>query len=264
MAEDVQGMLAALCGANADYVGGALDSMPERRRENIGRICRIALRRLGTGIAEPGAVHPRVIGCLLGDGSFVTDAVAAEYWGGVLACARVADGKEDRAARKMKTLARLGVNDIRTHYHFFTALRLLLRHRHGKGMNVGAINFDDKDARFRLATFIPAGFYILAMDYNRDEIERMPRIVSDVLVSLGMEFLVDGSNTGSDEYLKKFFPPKAIHAEGMVFTPGIQGIQLLLWAFGRRDRPHAFFLDDAFDCRIEGVQMGVDEAGLVF
>ncbi len=229
---DVQGMLNALCGANADYVGDALDLMPERRRGNVDRICRVALRRLGDAIAEPGLVHPRVIDCLLTDGSQVVDAVAAEYWGGLLACARSANERDDRAARRMKTLSRLGEYDIRSHYLFYTT--------------------------------IPAGYYILAMDYNRDEIARCPRIVSDMLVSLGMEYLVDGSNTGSDEYLKQHFTSRAIRGEGIVFSPGIQGVQLLLWAFGYRDRPHGFFVDDAFNCRIEGVAMGVDEAGLIY
>jgi hypothetical protein len=126
------------------------------------------------------------------------------------------------------------------------------------------VTFEDEKERFRLATFIPAGYYILAMDYNKDEIGHMPRIVSNMLISLGMEYLVDGSNSGSDEYLRKFFTSKAIRGEGMVFSPGIQGVQLLLWAFGHRDMPHNFLVSDAFDCRIKGVQMGVDEAGLVY
>lgn len=261
MAEaDVGSMLAAILGANADYVGGALDAMPERRRGNVARICRVALRRLGEGIAEPGAVHPRVIHSLLTDGSHVVDVVAAEYWGGLLACARGLNGRDDRAARRMKTLARLGEYDIRSHYLFFTTLRLLLRH-HRKGAQIA---FEDEKARFRLATFIPAGYYILAMDYNKDEISHMPRIVSDMLISLGMEYLVDGSNSGSDEYLKQHFTSPVIRGEGIVFTPGVQGVQLMLWAFGRRDMPHMFFLDDAFDPRIAGVVMGVDEAGLIY
>ncbi len=261
MADDtLDNMLRALFGANADYVGNALDALPPRPRANLARICAIALGRLGEAVIEPGVVHPRVIGALLADGGCVTDAVVAEYWGGVLACARTANERDDRAARRMKTLSRLGEYDIRSHYLFYTTLRLLLRHRR-KGTPV---NFEDEKERFRLATFIPAGYYILAMDYNKDEIAHMPRIVSDMLISLGMEYLVDGSNTGSDEYLRKHFTSKVIRGEGIVFSPGIQGVQLLLWAFGHRDMPHGFLTDDAFDCRIAGVQMGVDEAGLVY
>ena len=256
----LRNMLDALFGTNADYIGDAVENMPERRRANVVRICKIALQRLGTDIAEPGVIHPRVIHGLLTDGSHVVDRVASEYWGGILACARGQNTRDDRAARRMKTLARLGEYDIRSHYLFYTTLRLLLRH-HRKG---APVNFEDEKERFRLATFIPAGYYILAMDYNKDEITHMPRIVSDMLISLGMEYLVDGSNTGSDDYLKQHFTSKAIRGEGIVFSPGIQGVQLLLWAFGHRDKPHGFLLDDAFNCRIEGVQMGVDEAGLVY
>ncbi len=234
--------------------------MPAPRLANLERICAIALRRLGEKIIDPGSVHPRALRCLLNDGADVTDNVAAEYWGGILACARTPNPRDDRAARRMHTLARLGEYDIRSHYLFYTTLRLLLRH-HLPGQPVA---FEDQKVRFQLATFIPAGYYILAMDYNKDEITRMPHIVSGVLVSLGMEYLVDGSNSGSDEYLRKLFTSKVIRGEGIVFQPGVQGVQLLLWAFGHSDRGSAFFLEDAFNCRIEGVPMGVDEAGLIY
>lgn len=257
---DLDSMLTAIAGTNAAYLGETLNTLPSPQQENLARICRVALRRLGDKIAEPGSVHPHVLHTLLTDGANVTDEVATEYWGGLLSCARSMNPRDDRAARRMKTLSRLGEYDIRSHYLFFTTLRLLLRH-HRKGAQIA---FEDEKTRFRLATFIPAGYYILAMDYNKDEITHMPRIVSDMLISLGMEYLVDGSNSGSDEYLKQHFTSNAIRGEGIVFTPGVQGVQLMLWSFGHRDMPHMFFLDDNFDPRIPGVVMGVDEAGLIY
>ena len=253
-------MLQALFGETYLYIGTAVEDMPEKRRANIVRICKIALKHLDTGIADPGKIPPRVAQALLTDGSYVEDPVASQYWGGILACARTVNQRDDRAARRLKTLGRLGAYDIRTHYLFYTTLRLLLRNCR----DPEKVNFDDEKERFRLAAFIPAGYYILAMDYNKDEILHMPRILSDILVSLGMEYLVDGSNTGADYYLKQFFTSKAIRGEGVVFSPGLQGIQLFLWAFGYKDRPHAFFLDPDLQCRIHGVQMGIDEAGLVY
>lgn len=253
-------MLQALFGETYVYIGQAVEKMPERRRANIVRICKIALGLLGTEVVEPGGIPPRVANCLLSDGSYVEDAVASQYWGGVLACARTANPRDDRAARKLKTLGRLGSYDIRTHYLFYTTLRLLLRN----SRDPETVNFDDEKERFRLAAFIPAGYYILAMDYNKDEIVHMPRILSDILVALGMEYLVDGSNTGADYYLKQFFTSQVIRGEGIVFSPGLQGIQLFLWAFGYKDKPHNFFLDPELRCRIDGLQMGIDQAGLVY
>ncbi|MCD8352445.1 MAG: hypothetical protein LUC93_17715 [Planctomycetaceae bacterium] len=259
-ADILRNMLSALLGESVHYVGDAVADMPERRRANVVRICKIALKRLGVAVAEPGSVPPRVVDCLLGPGSYVQDAVSSAYWGGILACARSVNSLDDRAARKMHMLGRLGEYDLRSHYLFYTTLRLLLINTR----NTHTVDFED---RFHLATFIPAGYYILAMDYNRDEITRMPRLISEMLYALGQEFLVDGSNTGSDEYLRTQFTKNttgAIRGEGIVFAPAVMGIQLFLWAFGRRDEDLRAILDADLDCRIEGIQMGVDEAGLIY
>ncbi len=261
-ADILRNLLDTLLGSeSARYVGDSVVNMPESRRANVVRICNIALKRLGGKVHEPGAIPPAVVNCLLNEGSFCRDAVGSEYWGGILACARSQNSRDDRAARRLKLLARLGEYALRSHYHFYSALRLLLINTR----DVGKVDWENN--RFNLVTFIPAGFYILAMDYNRDEITRMPRIVSDVLYTLGQEFLVDGSNTGSDTYLRTQFTKNttgAIRGEGIVFAPSLIGIQLFLWAFGQRDAEHSFFLDKNFSCRIEGVQEGVDEAGLVY
>jgi hypothetical protein len=259
-ADILKNMLSALLGEGAAHVGDAVADMPERRRANVARICNIALRRLDVTVADPGSVPPRVIDCLLGHGSYVQSPVSSEYWGGVLSCSRSVNPMDDRAARRLHMLSRLGEYDLRSHYLFYSTLRLLLINTR----NPAAVDFED---RFHLATFIPAGYYILAMDYNRDEIGRMPRLISDVLYSLGQEFLVDGSNTGSDDYLRSQFTkhaPGVIRGEGIVFAPSVLGIQLFQWAFGGCDLGTADFLDPDFDCRIDGVQMGIDEAGLVY
>ncbi len=260
-AEILWNVCQTLFGDNVDYVGNVLSTYPERRRANFVRICNAALRRLGDQVNEPGAVPPSVIGFLLNEGSYTTGVVSSEYAGGFVACSRTANPTDERALRRLLTVNRLGEYAVRSHYHFYSALRLLILHTR----NAPAVDFE-RD-RFNLATFIPAGYYILAMDYNRDEIARMPRIISDVLYALGQEFLLDGSNSGTDDYLRSQFAKSdtgAVRGEGIVFAPSILGIQLFLWAFGRRDRDHLFFLDPDMDCRIEGVPMGIDEAGLMY
>lgn len=260
-ADILRNLLRTLLGEGERYVGDAVERMPEPRRANVVRICNVALKRLGDKIHQPGEVPPAAVACLLNEGSYCRDTVGSEYWGGVLACARSQNPRDDRAARRLKLLGRLGEYALRSHYHFYSALRLLLINTRSH------TKIDFENNRFNLVTFIPAGYYILAMDYNRDEITRMPRIISDVLYALGQEFLVDGSNTGSDTYLRTQFTKNttgAIRGEGIVFSPSLIGIQLFLWAFGHRDAAHAFFVDPNLACRIEGVQMGVDEAGLVY
>lgn len=260
-ADILRNMMDVLFGETAPYVGDEVAAMPEKRRANVVRICKIALKRLGDDISLPGSVPPRVIGCLLRDGSYCQDVAASEYWGGVLACARSENPRDDRAARRLTMLGRLGEYQIRSHYLFYATLRLLL-------MNFrepAKVDFD-KD-RVKLSAFVPAGYYILAMDYNQDEIRRMPKLISDVLLGLGQELLLEGSNTGSDDYLKTQFVTNVtgvIRGEGIVFAPSLPGIQLFLWAFGIKDADTRYFLDPRLDCRIAGIQMGVEESGLVY
>lgn len=254
-------MLKVLFGETALYVGDKVAAMPERRRANVVRICKIALRRLGDAVSDPGEVPPRVIGCLLEDGSYCRDLVASEYWGGFVACSRGPNPRDDRAARRLKILSRLGEYQIRSHYLFYSSLRLLIMNFREPAKT------DFEGDLMHLATFIPAGYYILAMDYNKDEISRMPRLISDVLYGLGQELLLGGSNTGTDEYLKTQFKTNVtniIRGEGIVFTPSLAGIQFYLWAFGVRDADPRYILDPRLDSVIPGVQMGVEESGLVY
>ncbi len=167
-AEILWNVCQTLFGDNVDYVGNVLSTYPERRRANFVRICNAALRRLGDQVNEPGAVPPSVIGFLLNEGSYTTGVVSSEYAGGFVACSRTANPTDERALRRLLTVNRLGEYAVRSHYHFYSALRLLILHTR----NAPAVDFE-RD-RFNLATFIPAGYYILAMDYNRDEIARMP------------------------------------------------------------------------------------------
>lgn len=260
-ADILRNMLGVLFGETASYIGDSVAAMLERRRANVVRICKIALKRLGDGIAQPGSIPPRVIGYLLRDGSYCRDLAASEYWGGILACSKSVNSRDDRAARRLGMLARLGEYQLRSHYLFYATLRLLL-------MNFrepAKVDFDHD--RMKLSTFIPAGYYILAMDFNKDEIARMPKLIHDVLYGLGQEMLLEGSNTGADDYLKTQFTTNVtgvIRGEGIVFAPSIAGIELFLWAFGIRDADIRYFLDPRLDCIISGIQMGVEESGLVY
>lgn len=257
----LQNMLRIIFGDSAGYIGDAVEKMPERRRANVVRICKIALKRLGDAVSDPGDVPPRVIGMLLNEGSFIRDRVASEYWGGLLACARGKNPRDDRAARWMHMLSRLGEYELRSHYLFYSSMRFwMMQHR-----EPAKVDFGGKTMNF--ATFLPGHFYIVGMDFNEDEITRMPRIISSILYSLGQEHLVSGSNQGPDHYLNSEFRTNTtgvIRGEGIVFTPGVLGVRLFLWAFGYKDADERFLLDPRVQCAIEGVPQVVEYSGLVY
>lgn len=251
-------MLAVLFGETALYVGEDVENMPERRRANVARIATLALKRLGDRVSDPGAVPPRVIGRLLTDGSFCEDHLASEYWAGLIVCSRTANANDDRVVRRLDVMARLSTHQIRTHYLFYATLRRLLM----AARDPAGVDFESK--RYRMATFVPAFNYLRAMAFTDAEARKMSVLASDILVGMGVELLLDGSNTGTEEYLKKFFKTDAIQGEGIVFAPSLMGVQLFLWAFGALDRDGVHYLNPVFDCAVPGMPEMVEGAALVY
>lgn len=254
-------MLQVLFGDTAVYIAPDVEAMPERRRANAVRIVRTALRVLGDRVSDEGCIPPRVAGMFLNAGTFCEDAVISAYWGGILASSRGAHRRDDRAVRWLNVISRLGEYELRSHYLFYSSLRLLLMNYREPG------KIDFGADRFQFATFIPTYFYMVAMGFEESEVERMPRIISSILYGMGQELLVDGSNSGSDHFLKKHFKTNVtnvIKGEGIVFTPSVLGLRLFLWVFGFRDADERFILDPRLDCRVDGVPLGVEHSGLVY
>lgn len=251
-------MFKVLFGDSARYIGEAVEAMSEPRRANVVRIANYAIRRLGSHIADPGEVPPRVLGEILGDGSFCADHLACEYYAGIVAASRSPNPSDDRGLRLLKTLSRLTVHQIRTHYLFYATLRRLLAAR----FPPDKIDFDTQ--RYRLAVFVPAVSYLAGMAFNENETLMMAALAGDALAGLGAELLLDGSNTGQEEYLKRFFKSDAVKGEGIVFAPSIFGIGFFLSAFGSGARDPRRFVEPGLHCAVEGVAEGLDGAALVY
>lgn len=248
-------VLALLFGPTVDFVNTELGNLSDSRRANMTDICTVALKRLGDRIVVPGEIPPRILGCLLEEGSYCEERVAKTYWGGILASSRSASRHDDRCLRRLKMLGRLSTYQIRSHYLFYATLRSVLLARAD-----AKVDFDAR--RFRMATFIPALSYLRAMNFDELEVMNMAAIVTDSLAGLGAELLLDGSNTGSEAYLKRFFKT-GITGEGIVYAPSVPGVQLFLSAFGAGDRDSSHLTDIAFDCLIEGMPQTIEGAVFV-
>lgn len=249
-------ILALLFGPSVDYVGAELASLSNERRANMTDICTIALKLLGDRVVVPAEIPPRILGCLVEDGSFCEEHLTKTYWGGIIASSRSACRHDDRGLRRLKLLGRLSTYQIRSHYFFYATLRSIIM---GPPAATG-VDFDAK--RYRMATFVPAVSYLKAMGFDELEVMNMAAIVTDSLAGLGAELLLDGSNTGSEAYLKRFFK-HGIAGEGIVYAPSVLGVQLFLWAFGMGDRDLAYMADPAFDCRVEGAPACMEGAVFV-
>lgn len=260
-ADILYNMLHILFGETAQYIADDVAEMPERRRANAVRIVKIALHALGDRIADKGCVPPRVAGMFLTTGSFCNGLVASSYWGGILASSHSPFAHDDRALRWLNVVSRLSEYELRTHFLFYSTLRLLLMNFREPG------KIDFQSDRFHLATFVPTYFYMTAMGFAEGEVERMPKIISSILYGIGQELLVDGSNSGADYYLKEHFKTNTndvIKGEGIVFTPSVLGLRLFLWAFGYRDADERFTLDPRFTPEIQSILPGIPHAGLVY
>jgi hypothetical protein len=212
-------VLEQLLGPTASYVGEGIKEWAERRHANVERIFEIAHKRLGCRINEPGAVPPRVLKEILGEGSFAEDPLMSEYFGGVLASSRSTISRDDIAATHLSCLGRLSTYQIRAHYVIYRGLALLFKGR----------EFDGNTSSLAKVSISYEGFN-LAMDFCGEE--NSLSIIAHVLLGLARESLVGPElASGPLEMLHGMCP--AATEPGLVVQPSLQGLDLFLWAHGQ-------------------------------
>lgn len=207
-------------GPTADYLGTSLKEFAQQRVENIGNIIRIAAKRLGKRIDQPGQIPPKVLKILLDDGGFCDDPLAAEYFAGVLASSRGEVSRDDRGAYFLSIIRRLTSYHLRTHYIYYSLVRKVHSDKYmplSIYQNIG-----------ELSILIPLRHLIRAMNFDSGEFRNKISILTHVLAGLAKESLI-----GELESL----PQKTVRElEGnAIVIPTILGIELFLWAHGFGD-----------------------------
>jgi hypothetical protein len=149
--------LQKLLGPTADYLGTGLREFTQRRVENIGKIFQSAEKKLGNKINGPGEVPPKVLKSVLNEGSYATESIAVEYFGGILASSRTDQGRDDRGARLAKILDGLSTYQLRAHYLIYATVRRIF---------IGRDLMFNMDGRPKMQIFIPFENFIAAMDFN--------------------------------------------------------------------------------------------------
>jgi len=221
--------LKKLLGPTADYLGGELKSFVEKSRANIGRIFGVAARRLRDKLDEPGTVEPRVLARILEEGRFCEDALAAEYFGGLLASSRSKDPHADRALPMLAALKNLPTLGIRLHYIGYGAFReAYSRHELGDALESELsvfIRAEDVFATVHDAVGESATYAIYdgAQALLITDLGRRPTV-------WGNAEAVRYWTGGADE-------------PGFLLTPNEFGIKLLLWVHGHPNVPAGTFFD---------------------
>jgi len=227
-----------MLGPTAEYIGTGIQSWTEQRVKNVSRIFSNAQEKLGDKIEEPGSIPPRVLKEILDEGSFCSDSLTADYFGGVLASSRSKIDRDDRGASWSALVARLSSYQVRTHYMVYRGIYDCFRGQDYK------FNMDD---RKDLEILIPFSSYMKSMDFTSEENNQIGSLMNHAFFGLNKENLVETFVYGNGERLKtrrsKFFAPP--EEGGILVTPSALGCELFLWAHGNgsSDLSYTLFLD---------------------
>lgn len=238
-----------LLGPTAEYLGDELKTFTQKRIENRDKIFSNAVEKAGDKLDRPGQVPPKVLKTIVNEGSYADDAVAVEYFGGVLASSRTEVGRDDRGARMAKIIDNLSAYQIRSHYLIYSTISELFSN--------SGYSFSLPEDRKKIALFISFENYVKAMDFTQQELGNL-QMLDHILSGLYSDGLIEDAQWGNQERLKKIV--NGIPSGGIMCRPSALGAELLLWAFGHGDKRLDFLLTGDFSPEIEGIPKSVPNA----
>lgn len=236
-------ILTKLLGPTADYVGGEVRNFVEKCNINLDNIFRKATRKLGNKIEQEGTVSPRVLKHVLDEGRFCEDALAAEYYGGILASSRSVNGRDDRGVTLLAVIKDLSVYQLRFHFLVYSLFNL---HFRGQTTNLGELS----EAK-TLQLFIPYEVYEAAMDFSPTEDRNA--ILSHCLFGLGKHDLIVDFSSGQPTFLQKHAP--GIKTGGIILSPTLLGAEMFLWANGFMGASGLELLNTEIHQDVEGIKL---------
>ena len=242
--------VAKILGPTAEYLGDELKVFTQKRVENVGKIFSNAEKKLGDKLDRPGQVPPKVLKTIINEGSYSDDAVAVEYFGGVLASSRTEVERDDRGSRMAKMIDNLSVYQIRSHYLIYSTISELFS-------NSGN-SFDTYGNGGKMQLFMSDQDYANAMEFTQQEWADH-QILGHIFHGLSTDGLIQDSSTfGRQEVLETKFV--AVPGDGIICAPTTLGVELFLWAFGHGDKELNFLLTDDFSSEIEGIPKSIPNA----
>lgn len=234
-------ILIKLVGPIAEDYGQDLLAWKRKRKENADKILLNAGEKLGDKLNSPGRVPLKVFNAVINEGSYFDDALATEYFGGVLASSRTEVDRDDRGARLAKIIDNLSAYQLRSHYLIYSTISELFS-------NSGN-SFRKHENRAKMRLFMPAEDYFMAMDFTQQESDNL-QILDHIFNGLAADGLIYGTwSLGHKEFLNTIV--SGIPSEGFICTPSALGAELFLWAFGYGDKGADFLLTDDFSAEIK-------------
>ncbi|TMO86487.1 hypothetical protein [Pseudoalteromonas ruthenica] len=221
--------LSKLLGPTADYLGSELKVFTEKRIENVGRIFKSAEDKLGSDISENGSVPPKVLKTIINEGSYSSESLAVEYFGGVLASSRTEIDRDDRGARIARQLDNLSSYQLRSHYIIYSTI--------AKTCDIGGEALNNNAGRRKCQILMPVQEYAEAMEFTQQEWGN-PQLLSHIFQGLSADGLIAATwGFGPSEHLQQYLNNGQLKLEddfiGLVCEPTISGIELFLWGFGK-------------------------------
>ncbi|SRR6266404_2886376 len=229
-------LIERMLGPTADYIGGGVEVWTKKRVDNVTRIFRHARDKLGEKIKVDGAVPPRVLKEILQEGSFCDDELAAEYFGGVLASSRSQISRDDRGAAFARLIGRLTTYQIRSHFILYSVVK--------NAFEGQSILINTPEGPGKLTTYLSRSSYAACMDLSANEDVLV--IIGHALFGLERENLLNTFISTTKEDLAKNYGVE-VEENGIVFQPSTLGVELFLWAHGRREIPVWEFLYSTTD-----------------
>ncbi|WP_119967558.1 hypothetical protein [Simplicispira lacusdiani] len=242
--------LEKLLGPTADYLGSGLKDFTQKRAEAVGRIFVSAQGKLGAKADTPGEVPPKVLKNVINEGSYASDPLAVEYFGGILASARTEGGRDDRSARLAKIVDSLSTYQLRAHFLIYATVRRLFI---GKNLPF------NMEGRPKMQFFVSLDDFANSMVFDANEKKQFVQLLNHIFFGLHGENLIEGHfQYGDKEAMVKVFA--AAPDGGIVCQPSALGAELFLSAFGMADKHlDEIFLAD-FPELPDGVPNGFPEA----
>lgn len=235
--------LAKLLGPTADYLGGELKEFAQKRLENVGKIFANAAEKLPPEMQGDGAVPPKVLRNILNDGSYSSEAIGIEYFGGILASSKSNLGRDDRGARLAQKVSALTSYQLRAHFILYSALSLCFK---GQDKKITTMSED-------LRIFITSDSFFANMDFNESELAQINVLLPHIFNGLYGENLIGMSWVyGRAEYIREKLFDSSIDTPGVSFTPSPAGVELFLWAFGLGQKPYEYIFDVDFNAQTSG------------
>lgn len=217
-------------GPTLEYFGEGIKDFSKKRVENLKKIFNNAIKKSNDEIDNQYSIPPRVLQGIIQEGSMVEDFIAIEYFGGVLASSRSGISRDDRGKYFTSLLSRLSIYQIRAHYIIYHIFKKVYN-----GKKIKTVK-DLGDNKLDNWIFISAESFIHAMDFQDSEIEESFNIATHILSGLQRENLIEGFQAGMiGNNLGRHFD--GARGQGIICGFSISGIELFLWAYGKRKIP---------------------------